>query len=317
MMELTGVPPDEVIGKKPSELPSGHPIEAMGDLLPRAFEGEKVSRDDLSFVLGEERRYIWARCSPLRGTEGAIVGVVATVTDVTGRKNLEHELRESEETLRNVIDGMGDALMISDLQGKVWEVNREFSHITGYPRGEVLRLDFPYPWIVDEEMANFVAWITALRERQSLRDFDMTWKRKDGRKVSISLSTTLLRTATGEPMAMLNLARDITERKQLANELSAKNRQIEMLNRIISKANSTVDFASIFDIIAVEVQNLLPYDLIAVSLLSDDAQSVRLFACVSPGKPVIPIGEVVPLDRSISGVAITAKHPIVVGDMSV
>jgi PAS domain S-box-containing protein len=316
MVDLMGVPRDEVIGKKPTELPSGHPMEVMRDLLVRALEGEQVSRDDLSFVLGEQTRYIWGRCSPLRDTGGAIVGVVATVTDVTGRKNLEHELRESEETLRNVIDGMGDALMISDLQGKIWEVNREFSHITGYPRGEVLRLDFPYPWIVDEEMANFVAWIAALREKQSLRDFDMTWKRKDGRKVSISLSTTLLRTATGEPMAMLNLARDITERKQLANELSAKNRQIEMLNRIISKANTTVDFSTIFDIIAIEVRNLIPHDLIAVSLLTDDGQSVRMIACACPGRSGIPIGEIVPLDHSISGAAIEAKHPIVVGDLS-
>jgi PAS domain S-box-containing protein len=316
MVELTGVQRGDVIGKRTSELPVGHPMGAMLRLFELALKGDQVSQDDLSFIRGGETRYMWCRCSPLRDANGVIVGAAGTVTDVTGRRNLEHELRESEETLRNVIDGMGDALMISDLQGKIWEVNREFSHITGYPRGEVLRMDFPYPWVVDEEMANFVAWITALREKQSLRDFDMTWKRKDGRKVSISLSTTLLRTATGEPMAMLNLARDISERKQLANELSAKNRQIEMLNRIISKANTTVDFATIFDIIAVEVLNLLTYDLIAVSLLTEDGQNVRLFACMSPGKSDIPVGEVVPLDRSISGVAIAAKEPIVVADLS-
>ena len=316
MVELTGVLRDEVVGKKASELPSGHPVEVLRGLLDRALAGEQVSQDDLSFARENEIRYLWGRCSPLLDANGAVVGVAGTVTDVTGRRNLEHELRESEETLRNVIDGMGDALMISDLQGKIWEVNREFSHITGYPRGEVLRIDFPYPWIVDEEMANFVAWIAALREKKSLRDFDMTWKRKDGHKVSISLNTTLLRTATGEPMAMLNLARDISERKQLANELSAKNRQIEMLNRIISKANTTVDFETIFDIIAVEVLNLLTYDLIAVSLLTEDQQHVRLFGCVNPGRPEVPVGEVVPLDRSISGVAIAAKQPVVVGNIS-
>ncbi len=316
MVELTGVLRDEVIGRKASELPPGHPVEVLRKLLDRALDGDQVSQDDLSFVRGDETRYIWGRCSPLRDGSGAIVGVAGTVTDVTGRRNLEHELRESEETLRNVIDGMGDALMISDLQGKIWEVNREFSHITGYPRGEVLRMEFPYPWIVDEEMANFVAWIAALREKKSLRDFDMMWKRKDGHKVSISLSTTLLRTATGEPMAMLNLARDISERKQLANELSAKNRQIEMLNRIISKANTTVDFGTIFDIIAVEVLNLLAYDQIDVTLLADDEQNVRLLACMSPGRPDMPVGQVIPLSRSVSKVAIGSKGPAVVGDIT-
>jgi PAS domain S-box-containing protein len=316
MMELMGVSRDQVIGKKLSELPVGHPMEVMKDSLVRALQGEQVSQDDLSFHVGDGDRYIWGRCSPLRDGVGVIVGVAATVTDVTGRKNLENELRESEETLRNVIDGMGDALMISDLQGKVWEVNREFSHITGYPRAEALRLDFPYPWIVDEDMANFVSWIAALREKQSMRDFDMTWKAKDGRKVSISLSTTLLRTATGEPMAMLNLARDITERKQMANELAAKNRQIEMLNRIISKANTTVDFTTIFDVVAVEVLNLLAYDFIAVSILTEDAQNVRLFALMTPNKLDIPVGDVIPLDRSLSRATISAREPVVVGDIA-
>ena len=103
------------------------------------------------------------------------------MTDVTSRKGLERELRESEETLRNVIDTMGDALMISDLQGKVWEVNREFTALTGYPRSEVIGKTFPYPWLLESEMFRLVAWLAALREQKFLRDFDMTWKRWGGK----------------------------------------------------------------------------------------------------------------------------------------
>ena len=68
------------------------------------------------------------------------------------------------ETLRNVIDTMGDALMISDLQGKVWEVNREFSSLTGHPRSEVIGMIFPYPWLIDEEMSRLVVWLAALSQ---------------------------------------------------------------------------------------------------------------------------------------------------------
>jgi len=45
----------------------------------------------------------------------------------------------------------------------------------------------------------------------------------------VSLNTTLLRNTRGEPIAMLNIARDISERKRLAEELEARSRQIEHL----------------------------------------------------------------------------------------
>ena len=85
--------------------------------------------------------------------------------------------------------------MISDLQGKVWEVNREFSLLTGYSRGEVIGLVFPYPWLIEEEMSRLVVWLAALREKRFLRDFDMRWKKHGGTEVAISLNTSLLRNA--------------------------------------------------------------------------------------------------------------------------
>jgi PAS domain S-box-containing protein len=211
---------------------------------------------------------------------------------------------------------MGDALMICDLQGKVWEVNREFSRITGYQRSKVLGMVFPYPWLLEEEMAKFVKWIAALREMNELRDFDMTWQRDDGHMVAMSLNTTLLRNALGEPVAMLNISRDISDRKRLALELEKKNSQIELLNRIISKANATIDFSEIFSTIASEVLNLIHYDQINVGLVSDDGMHVVVYACHSPIGRGTPIGRLVPIDNTVSKLAIARQHGIVIGHLS-
>jgi PAS domain S-box-containing protein len=319
-MELiTGIKRDEVVGKNLADIPAVIGLDELRPLIKQALHGtDEVSSEDIPLTLPNEiePRYIWARYSPLRDKQGSILGVVGIITDVTSRRRLEHEAKESEQILRNVIDGMGDALMICDLQGKVWEVNREFSRITGYQRSKVLGMVFPYPWLLEEEMARFVKWIAALRDMNELRDFDMTWKRDDGHMVAMSLNTTLLRNALGEPVAMLNISRDISDRKRLALELEKKNTQIEMLNRIISKANATIDFSEIFSTIASEVLNLIHYDQINVGLVTEDGMHVVVYACYSPIGRGTPVGTLVSIDNTVSKLAIARQHGIVIGRLS-
>jgi PAS domain S-box-containing protein len=313
-MELiTGVERAQVVGKSAFEGTPRFELPEFEDLLHRALAGDAVSSEDVEYARegSHTKSLLWCRFSPLRDASAAITGVVGTVTDVTHRKSLERELRESEETLRNVIDTMGDALMICDLQGKVWEVNREFSSLTGFGRHDVIGKTFPYPWLMEEEMARFVVWLAALREKKYLRDFDMTWKRVDGREVAISMNTTLLRNALDEPVAMLNLARDITERRRLADELAGKNRQIEMLNRIISKANSTMEFSRVFDAIAEEVRLLVSFDQISVCLLSEDRLELTVHAASGTGPGLPATGFSMPLAKAVSRLSVARREAVI------
>ncbi len=319
METITGIERAGVIAKSVFEVAPSLIGDEQRPLLDGALAGNATNTDDLPIPgpgSGKDR-FVWIQFSPLRDSSNAIRGVVGIATDVSSRKRLEREVRESEETLRNVIDAMGDALMISDLQGRVWDVNREFSRITGYHRGEVLGLSFPYPWVMDEEMARFVTWIAALREKNYLRDFDMTWKRVDGRTVAISLSTTLLRNALGEPVAMLNIARDITDRRRLTVELERKNRQIELLNRVISKANATMAFAEIFETIAREVSTLVTFDHISVGMVTEESRSMTVYASLgSDGTSPSP-GSTVDISGTAVRLAIERETPVVVSDAAV
>ena len=297
MEVLTGKTREEMLGKPADETPL--PMEELRPLIARALEGERMSSQDIAVPTadGVGRWTMWARFSPLLDEEMKVRGVVGTISDVTARKSLEVEVHESEETLRNVIDAMGDALMISDLDGRVWEVNREFTLATGYEREEVLGKTFPYPWIVEDDMTAFIRWVGELGERDSLRDHDMRWRRKDGGIVDVSMSTTLLKDAEQAPVAMVSIARDITQRRSMEVEISAKSRQIEMLNRIIGMGNRTLDFGKIFEVVAAEIRAMLPYDHVNVSLLLPDQHSAMLYASAGPGcgrsagRDYRPVGE--------------------------
>ena len=307
MYEITGIRREEVVEKPADKNATFFASEVMISMLQRALSGESVSSEDLSLT-GQENEdggYYWVRCFPLKDQSGLTKGVVAVVTDVTARRALERDVRESEETLRNVIDAMGDALMISDLQGRVWEVNREFSRITGYPRSEVLGMNFPYPWLVDEEMSRFVTWIVELRERNYLRDFDMTWHAKDGRSVAISLNTSLLRNALGEPVAMLNIARDISERRRLIRELVA-------LNAISTSINKSLYLEEVLRVASEQIKEVLNASVVLLYLKDFGGRNLRLECSVGlPSDFVSRIQHLHP-SQSATGTVISEGKPLLI-----
>jgi PAS domain S-box-containing protein len=223
-------------------------------------------------------RFVRATFRTLVDSEAQKIGTVITFIDVTEQKRSENEIRESQYILSNVIDTMGDILILTNLQGTVVQVNRTFLNVLGYSRTETNGCEFPYPWLIDEEMGRFVLWIASLREQNWLHDFDMTLRAKDGTLIPVSLSTTLLRNRLGEPIAMLNIARNITDRKKLMSALENRNKQIELFNRIITKANQTFDLRDIFITVSHEIKNIVSCDEIRIGILSEDRESLDIYS---------------------------------------
>lgn len=312
MERITGLRKDEVIGKPVSDIiHSGN--ETIDKLLAQALQGNNVISGESRYVIGKTSRevFLWEQYGPLRDAHGEILGAVGIVSDLTERKSLERELKESEQVLRNVIDTMGDILMITDLKGDILEINRAFLNVLGYSRNEVIGHDFPYPWLIEEEMGRYVLWIGTLREKNWLHDFDMTWKSKDGRLIPMSLSTTLLRNSLGDPIAMVNIARDITERKRLMQDLQNRKNHVELLNRIITAANQSMDFEWIFGRIAEEIRHIAPFDDLMVALL-EGGTSFRLIA--STGKTREMKGQILAAEETIAFQAVTEGKPIFIAD---
>jgi len=209
--------------------------------------------------------YRWVRDAVRfrRDSNGGIEAVHGILTDITPAKTAELELRRAEQVLRGVVDAMGDALMMTDLEGRILDVNNAFSHLTGYPRAETLGQSLPYPWLQEEQMATFVQWLNTLRETKKVSDFDMRWVRRDGTGVAISLSTTLLRSETGEPIAILNLARDISERQRQGELIRQTNRQLALLHGIGQGLTGALDTQTVFAVIHEHMRDPVAYDLLS------------------------------------------------------
>jgi PAS domain S-box-containing protein len=317
LVKLFSVAESMLVGSSATEIFApfnNHQIDAS---LRKVLDGESVSIDDLHVpgTAAIDHGYLLGKFEPLRNRDGEIKGIVAIFSDITQRRIFENEIREAEQILSNVVDAMGDILILTDLKGRVIQVNRAFLHVLGYSRQESNNCEFPYPWILEEEMGRYVLWISNLREHNWLHDFDMTLRAKDGRMIAISLSTTLLRNHLGEPIAMLNLARDITERRRLMRDLENRNKQIEMINRIITKANQTMDFHEIFDTAAEEIKNIVECDTMQVELFTNDGKATTTYATLS-GQASYE-GEIHPIESTIAQFVLKGQLPVIVSDFTV
>ncbi len=198
-----------------------------------------------------------------------------SVSDITDRKELEKRHTESERLFRNVVNSIVDALVITDLHGKVLDVNDEFERLTGYTRQEVYGKEIPYPWVSEDELSNYIQWLERLREHNYLKDFDVTWIRKDGSHIALSLSTTLLRNAKGEPALMVNIARDISERQHAQRELSQQFQRLQVLYDLTRALTETWDLQEIAERTYQQVKRVIPTDAFFINLYDETKNILR------------------------------------------
>ncbi|WP_051272154.1 histidine kinase dimerization/phosphoacceptor domain -containing protein [Fundidesulfovibrio putealis] len=130
----------------------------------------------------------------------------------------EEKAWESEERFRLLINNAGDAIYLSDLQGRLLRVNYESERQTGYSREELLNmnvLDLNATHLPLEALSELVRKITQTRKAS----FE-TWNRhKDGHEFPVELRVVYV--DMGSEAALLGISRDITERKR-AEEVMAR-----------------------------------------------------------------------------------------------
>ncbi len=201
--------------------------------------------------------------------------------DITRRKHFENEIQQSEQMFRTVIDGIltvGDALVVTDLEGKVLQVNEAFEHITGLKKPEAIGQVFPYQWLLEEDMSRYLLWISELRKRKYLLDFDVHWRNKEGKIIAVSMNTTLLFNAFGHPVAMMNMARDISSRKQLEEENKTQLERLRVLYEVSRDLTAKLNAEEICETLLQHLREVLLFDAFSVDLYNEESRTITSVA---------------------------------------
>jgi PAS domain S-box-containing protein len=132
--------PDELIGKTDFDFyPQDIASQFYADEQDLIESGQPmISKDEPNMDLTGAKRWLLTTKAPVRDNEGKIIGFVGVGHDVTGRRQAEQALRESEEKFRNIVEQASDAILLCDEQGAVVEWNRAAEQMTGLRAADVL-----------------------------------------------------------------------------------------------------------------------------------------------------------------------------------
>lgn len=138
---IRGIRREDVLGRNIGDLFSDAAaprFEQVKDAISRALRGEQVVRSDVPMLGRDPPAWTSVRYAPVRDAQGKIVGTLSIVQDVTERKLAELSLRASEENLAITLQSIGDAVMATDVQGRITRMNPVAERMTGWPLDEAL-----------------------------------------------------------------------------------------------------------------------------------------------------------------------------------
>lgn len=141
---------------------------------------------------------------------GATVAL-AYLRDISARKGWEQSLHESEERYRSLFEESRDAIYITTRAGTCIDGNQAFLDLFGYVREELSEVSARMVYASSQEKERFKK---AIKDKGSVRDFDIKLRRKDGTVMDCLLSVTTKRNAEGAIVAYQGIVRNITDRKR-------------------------------------------------------------------------------------------------------
>jgi len=150
-------------------------------------------------------------------------------------------LRQSEERHQTIIEVIEEGYLEVDLRGTTVFCNGSFCRITGYPKEELIGLN--YREYMDEAMAKvvFAAYNEAYRTGVPNKGFNYEIIRKTGDRRTIENSISLVKNSQGHRTGFRSVVRDVTDRKRTEEELERHRSRLQAIFRSVRDAIITVD----------------------------------------------------------------------------
>lgn len=235
---LTGWPQAEALGRPLMEvfriintltrLPSDNPVQRVmerGEIVGLANHTTLLARDGREYQIADSS-------APIRDAAGQIIGVVLVFSDVTEKYRMEMALKQSEQDLRNIFDGLGPNMFVGLLtpDGKVLEANQQalaaanldLKDVLGKPIEETFW--FSHSATVKQQMcAAVVRAANGVASR-----FDVQILGAENQLITIDFSIQPFRDENGQITFLVPSAIVITERKMAEEALRASEERLHL-----------------------------------------------------------------------------------------
>lgn len=203
----------DILGKDVSRLVVSEFRVPFRELIAKAAQGESGLLEFEIMGLKGGRRWLETHAVPLRGADSIIAAVLGVTRDTTARKHAEASLRRVQGLFEDIVESSKDAIGYASLDGKFVLANQALAKLTGYSQDELLRMN--YGELTPDEYRGLQATaIGRVIETGEPAEFEREYIRKDGSRVPVALTVSMVKGEDGKPAGLAAIVRDITERKQ-------------------------------------------------------------------------------------------------------
>jgi PAS domain S-box-containing protein len=150
------------------------------------------------------------------------------------QRRAEETLYKTSQRLQAVIDSSPIPILTVDMGGSVVTWNHAAENVFGWKQEEVIGK--PVPFVPPEAQHDFRLIVDKVRGGGSFSGVDLKRVKKDGSLIYISLSTAPIRDQKGDIIGIMAAIVDVTQKKQMEENLRRMNR----LYAFLSEANAAI-----------------------------------------------------------------------------
>jgi diguanylate cyclase (GGDEF)-like protein/PAS domain S-box-containing protein len=295
-------------GRLVSDLQGELPDEVLAssrESYQAALDGE---RRDFEFTSGGLTFEVTA--VPVRGAGGEVQSALAVVRDVTERRRADAD----GARLAAVVAGSDDAILAKDLNGLITDWNAAAERLYGYSSEQAIGR--PVAMLVPPDRRDEdLVLLKRVLNGERVEHFETERVRRDGSRVTVSLSVSAIRDGAQAITGASTIARDVTAQRQARIALEREERRADLLARASAALDSSLQAAHAVSTMA---QLVVPeLGDVCVVIAAGDEFSTRLTSvgAVDPavGEVLLRALEAAPLSevaRDVSDPALAAGENV-------
>ncbi|MHB8880104.1 MAG: PAS domain S-box protein [Thermodesulfovibrionales bacterium] len=279
---------DELIGKNSIEI-----FHDKAGICPHcAAKGTFETGEINTIMQSRGMNYAELTSYPIRSGTGEVSECVVFIQDITERVlyqeetlSLYREVIQTKEYLESIIDNSADAIVSTDVEGKVISWNQGAERTFGFSEQEVLGSFLPYvpDFLLEKEKEH----IERIKKGELLKDIETYRKKKDGAVIEVNLTLSPVKDAAGEVIGVSSISRDISEKKSVEKELIRRSQELSRLFFISSAMRGTLELDKLLRmvLVAVTMSDGMGFNR-AILFLVDETKNVLKGAMgVGPASP--------------------------------
>lgn len=158
------------------------------------------------------------------------------------KQKIEQQLRQSLGEYRDLINGMSETVWIIDLNGKVLHVNKTAVKQLGYSYEELL--DTGLVGIDANFSKEGIRNLAESMPKDKIQYFQTVHKTRNGKEIPVEITSSLAR-YRGQQV-IISIARDITERIEIENQLKLLSRSVEQspVSIVVTDNNGIIEYVN-------------------------------------------------------------------------